>query len=35
MEQIPQEWIEQIARKDDIIDLAFRLEKAINPEYFD
>ncbi|NES87641.1 MAG: ADP-ribosylglycohydrolase family protein [Moorea sp. SIO2B7] len=29
-EQIPQEWIEQIARKDDIIELAERLETAIN-----
>ena len=33
MEQIPQEWIEQIARKDDIIDLASRLERTINQDY--
>ncbi len=30
IEQIPQEWIDQIARKDDIIDLGKRLETAIN-----
>lgn len=34
-EQMPQEWISQIARKDDIIDLASRLETAINQKYSD
>lgn len=29
VENIPAEWIEQIARKDDIIDLASRLEASI------
>jgi ADP-ribosylglycohydrolase len=33
IKQIPTEWIEQIARKDDIIDLAYRLETAIHQKF--
>jgi ADP-ribosyl-[dinitrogen reductase] hydrolase len=33
VDNIPQKWIEQIARKDDILDLAARLESVLSPEF--
>ncbi len=31
LKQIPEEWIEILARKEDIVDLAARFEKSLNP----